>query len=533
MKRRYLRKISLFLTAFLVLASAFNAGVSVNAEEVNLNMENTADDPDNNEGSADSEGTSENNDENGETGENGESGDNTGGSEETGAQDEDNSGEKDDSGAEDGENPGNSGGDEDGDQDDGGEKNEESPAPVEDIPEEREDEGGTAEEIPVGSEIAEDSDNTSEGTVYTEYDDEKEEETVVVSISEDRLNIRIMVSINSISEKYDGKSHYVDEEQELSLIGEDDLSMYRAVGKVRSGKIKNVGKTEIEFVNKDEIMIFDENGDEVSDRFEITEMLPGILTVEKRTLVLTSATSGKVYDGEALIKERITVGGDGYADKETAELRILGSQCSVGSSKNIFTVENKGKFKRDNYDITCRYGTLTVTEELSAVEKIDSSDDEDPYIAEKYNKGRYISNSEFSEGGGKGAGGSENTEKSSDTITQTGEVKEEIPEEAKTNEVSYVEAVKNSSHKEANNDLKGYIRDQNGYELIYDVEEKAEGKEIEGSTETDEPEIVESSVLGERQAPAEDTGKVRLFFIVIGVFLSIRFAAWYFVQTGI
>lgn len=92
-------------------------------------------------------------------------------------------------------------------------------------------------------------------------------------------------------------------------------------------------------------------------------VVPGKLTITKRSVSLTSATLSKVYDGEALTAPTVTVGGDGFAPNEGAYFTVTGSQTDVGSSSNDFTYKLiAGTDTSKNYTIAAPvYGTLTVT----------------------------------------------------------------------------------------------------------------------------------------------------------------------------
>jgi LPXTG-motif cell wall-anchored protein len=86
------------------------------------------------------------------------------------------------------------------------------------------------------------------------------------------------------------------------------------------------------------------------------------LTVTKRPVTLTSASDEKVYDGDPLTNKTVTVGGEGFVSGEGATYDVTGSQTEVGNSKNTFTYELNEGTKADNYEITVKEGTLTVTE---------------------------------------------------------------------------------------------------------------------------------------------------------------------------
>ena len=54
---------------------------------------------------------------------------------------------------------------------------------------------------------------------------------------------------------------------------------------------------------------------------------------------MTSATDEKEYDGTALTNDKVTISGDGLADKDYIEVDVTGSQTYIGSSDNTFTYE--------------------------------------------------------------------------------------------------------------------------------------------------------------------------------------------------
>ena len=85
------------------------------------------------------------------------------------------------------------------------------------------------------------------------------------------------------------------------------------------------------------------------------------MKITPREVTLTSASDSKVYDGNALTNDAVTVGGDGFAKGEGAMYKVTGSQTNAGSSKNTFSYKLKDNTKAENYTITTSEGTLTVT----------------------------------------------------------------------------------------------------------------------------------------------------------------------------
>ena len=87
----------------------------------------------------------------------------------------------------------------------------------------------------------------------------------------------------------------------------------------------------------------------------------GNLTITKRDVTLKTADAEKVYDGTALTKDGVTVGGDGFVDGEGATYKVTGTITNVGEKPNAFTYTLKDNTKAKNYNITETPGTLKVT----------------------------------------------------------------------------------------------------------------------------------------------------------------------------
>ena len=86
----------------------------------------------------------------------------------------------------------------------------------------------------------------------------------------------------------------------------------------------------------------------------------GTLHIDKRSVTLTSADNEKVYDGEDLTDDTVTVGGEGFAPYEGASFTVTGVQRAVGKSRNTFTYTLDAGTLADNYEITKVEGWLTV-----------------------------------------------------------------------------------------------------------------------------------------------------------------------------
>ena len=93
----------------------------------------------------------------------------------------------------------------------------------------------------------------------------------------------------------------------------------------------------------------------------VVNVVPGKLTISKRNVTLTSASDEKVYDGNALTKNKVTESGNGFVEGEGATYDVTGSQTDVGFSNNTFSYKlNKGTLA-SNYTIETKEGRLEVT----------------------------------------------------------------------------------------------------------------------------------------------------------------------------
>ena len=106
-----------------------------------------------------------------------------------------------------------------------------------------------------------------------------------------------------------------------------------------------------------------ENFTNKSDNFsKVTFVVTdGYVKITPRAVTLTSETAGKTYDGTALTKPIVTVGGDGFVEGQVTEIKATGSVTNAGSVANTITfTPNKETFKEGNYAITKTEGTLTI-----------------------------------------------------------------------------------------------------------------------------------------------------------------------------
>ena len=89
---------------------------------------------------------------------------------------------------------------------------------------------------------------------------------------------------------------------------------------------------------------------------------PGTITINPRTVTLTSETASKVYDGTPLTKPDVTVGGDGFVDGEVPEVGASGTVTNVeeGEVTNAVVFLKGDNYKDKNYSVTTTEGKLKI-----------------------------------------------------------------------------------------------------------------------------------------------------------------------------
>ena len=94
-------------------------------------------------------------------------------------------------------------------------------------------------------------------------------------------------------------------------------------------------------------------------KFEVTD---GWLKIEPRSVILTSASDEKVYDGTPLTNSNASCT-DKVFNSEVTEIKATGSVTDVEKSPatNTITYTPGANFKEDNYNIEYNPGTLTIT----------------------------------------------------------------------------------------------------------------------------------------------------------------------------
>ena len=205
----------------------------------------------------------------------------------------------------------------------------------------------------------------NEGTDANNYTITKSEGTLTVNSRNAKYEVTVVA--NSTTDTYDGTEKTASgfkNETEQGIPVEANDQTYYVTGLTSSATGTNVADSQVTIPVSGTAVVKDAAGNDVSDQFKVT-VTPGSLTINKRSVTLTSASDSKIYDGTALTNNTVTVSGDIFADGEGATYTVTGSQTDVGTSKNDFTYTLNSASKASNtlagnYEIKQVMGTLTV-----------------------------------------------------------------------------------------------------------------------------------------------------------------------------
>lgn len=182
-----------------------------------------------------------------------------------------------------------------------------------------------------------------------------------LTITANATAIVVKIKGNTLTKTYDGKEHSVTG-YDVTITGgnnqytTNDFS-FTGTAEAKGTNVKtdgySMGLTAAQFTNTSE------NFSNV--KFEVTD---GKLTINPRTVTLTSGSASKQYDGTPLTKDEVKVTGDGFADGEGATYDVTGAITNVADNKpnnNTFTYTLSEGTTAGNYVIEIMYGTLKIT----------------------------------------------------------------------------------------------------------------------------------------------------------------------------
>ena len=175
-----------------------------------------------------------------------------------------------------------------------------------------------------------------------------------LKINPAETEVTVTITGHTGSHTYDGNEKTVtgyDVSIDNELYTENDFTFTgTAEAKGTNAGTYPMGLTADQFANT--------NGNFTNVTFNVTD---GWLKIDPRPVTLTSGSAERVYNGEALTNETVTVGGDGFAKDEGVTCDFTGSQTDVGESENTFTFEANEGTSAKNYSFEFKFGTLKVT----------------------------------------------------------------------------------------------------------------------------------------------------------------------------
>ena len=208
----------------------------------------------------------------------------------------------------------------------------------------------------LGSSVTE-SPITIEG--YTPVSNDSQTINIKADSSDNVINFyyykNVELTANSDTATYDGNEHSVSGFTGKTVKEEKTVTLSFDSVNVPEVTRKDSGTDTVAF-NENPVGKVD-----TTEKYIVTKATDGQLVISKRPVTLTSASDKKVYDGNALTNDKVTVSGDGFVEGEGATYKVTGTQTNVGKSKNTFTYELNGNTKAINYTITTAEGELEVT----------------------------------------------------------------------------------------------------------------------------------------------------------------------------
>ena len=176
-------------------------------------------------------------------------------------------------------------------------------------------------------------------------------ENVLYAVWVEKAKITVVAKSDEVT--YDGNNHVVDGFNSLTIDGYTVSGLSASVNGTDAGTYNNVITGEAT-VTKD--------GKDVTDRVVVTKQ-NGTLTIKKRQVTLTSEGGSKTYDGTALTKPDVAIGGLGFVNGEVKDIKATGfvTNVSDGEVTNTITYTANEKFNKNNYQITKTEGKLSIT----------------------------------------------------------------------------------------------------------------------------------------------------------------------------
>ena len=187
---------------------------------------------------------------------------------------------------------------------------------------------------------------------FTNISDNFTNVTFVVTDGYVKINPRaVTLTSETAGKTYDGTAL----EKPVVTVGGDGFVEGQVTEIKATGSVTNAGSVA-------NTITFTPNKETFKDGNYAIIKTEGTLTINKRSVLITSQSATKTYDGSALTRPAVTITGDGFVPGELAKAEATGSITNVGSTPNAIQYTTTGAFNAANYSIALSVGTLTVTE---------------------------------------------------------------------------------------------------------------------------------------------------------------------------
>lgn len=203
------------------------------------------------------------------------------------------------------------------------------------------------------------------GALESNYEITKNEGKLTIT-QDETTKITVTITGKNTSKEYDGTEH-VAEGYDVSVSGANanDVSVSLNTGKQAKANgtdVKSEGNGEYRMgLTKDDFTV-------TSNKYKKIEVtyIDGYVKITPAQVTLTSESASKDYDGTALTKPEVTVGGAGATvfQSEVTDIKANGSVTdpSEGEVANAITYTPGANFKATNYNISKSEGTLSIND---------------------------------------------------------------------------------------------------------------------------------------------------------------------------
>ena len=167
---------------------------------------------------------------------------------------------------------------------------------------------------------------------------------------------KIEIAAKNVTKVYDGKPA---EKPEYtfrygSLAEGDKLSVSFRAMPTKAGRYSSV---------PDDYKILNSGGQDVTERYDI-KFEYGTVTIEQRKLLFSTGSAEKIYDGTPITNDEWTLLSGTLADGHVMTVQTTGKRAVAGTGDNTLNVkitDKNGNYVTENYEISVKYGTLTIT----------------------------------------------------------------------------------------------------------------------------------------------------------------------------